>query len=314
EDGARGTKRKFDQNESEQQPQQQKEEEEEEEEPVDEVRLWEDGFKDRYYESKFDVVATNVEFRYAVAKQYVKGLCWVLQYYYQGCASWNWYFPYHYAPFASDFVNISGLSTKFEKGTKPFKPLEQLMGVFPAASSSHIPEPWAVLMSDPKSTIIDFYPEDFKIDLNGKKFAWQGVALLPFVDEKRLFKALKPFYDKLTEAEKRRNSLGCDRLYVGPANEGYKFLKGLYSNEVNGKDGAPVLIDGMQGTAFPAEDAVSIGGMLISPVFGLEPICDNSVITVKYKDPQFADDYIFPAKKLPNAKDPPRVLKGAGAG
>ena len=24
-------------------------------EPPDEVRLWEDGFKDRYYESKFDV-------------------------------------------------------------------------------------------------------------------------------------------------------------------------------------------------------------------------------------------------------------------
>lgn len=29
----------------------------------DEVRLWEDGFKDRYYESKFDVSAENLEFR-----------------------------------------------------------------------------------------------------------------------------------------------------------------------------------------------------------------------------------------------------------
>ena len=52
-----------------------------------------------------------------------------------------------------------------------------------------------------RSPIIDFYPEDFKIDLNGKKFAWQGVALLPFVDEKRLFKALEPYYECLTEAE-----------------------------------------------------------------------------------------------------------------
>ncbi len=59
------------------------------------------------------------------------------------------------------------------------------MGVFPAASRSHVPQPWAELMIDPEGSIIDFYPEDFKIDLNGKKYAWQGVALLPFVDEAR---------------------------------------------------------------------------------------------------------------------------------
>lgn len=180
-----------------------KEEEEEEEDADanDEVRLWEPGFKDRYYESKFDVGPDNLQFRYSVALQYVRGLCWVLKYYYQGCASWDWYFPYHYAPFASDFVHIDGLSTQFETNTKPFNPLEQLMGVFPAASSSHVPDPWATLMSDPESTIIDFYPEDFKIDLNGKKFAWQGVALLPFVDEKRLINALQPYYKCLTSEE-----------------------------------------------------------------------------------------------------------------
>lgn len=177
------------------------EEKEEDPDANDEVRLWEPGFKDRYYESKFDVGPGNHQFRYSVALQYVRGLCWVLKYYYQGCASWNWYFPYHYAPFASDFVNIDGLSTEFETNTKPFNPLEQLMGVFPAASSSHVPRPWGKLMSDPESEIIDFYPEDFKIDLNGKKFAWQGVALLPFVDERRLIRALKPYYELLTPEE-----------------------------------------------------------------------------------------------------------------
>jgi 5'-3' exoribonuclease 2 len=55
---------------------------------------------------------------------------------------------------------------------------------------AHIPKGWHWLMTDEKSPIIDFYPDNFEIDLNGKKFAWQGVALLPFVDEKRLLNAL----------------------------------------------------------------------------------------------------------------------------
>lgn len=128
--------------------------ESDDEQAHDEVRLWESGFKDRYYESKFDVSPENIHFRNTVALEYVRGLCWVLKYYYQGCASWGWYFPYHYAPFASDFMHISGLSTKFDIG-EPFKPLEQLMGVFPAGSRKHVPDIFSELMTDPVSTYIN---------------------------------------------------------------------------------------------------------------------------------------------------------------
>ncbi|KAM7350947.1 5'-3' exoribonuclease 2 Rat1 [Cochliomyia hominivorax] len=284
-------------------------EDEDDEYKNDEVRLWEDGFKDRYYESKFDVGKDNLDFRYSVALQYVRGLCWVLKYYYQGCASWNWYFPYHYAPFASDFVNIAGLSTQFEKGSKPFNPLEQLMGVFPAASSSHVPEPWAKLMHDPHSDIIDFYPEDFKIDLNGKKFAWQGVALLPFVDEKRLFKALKPYYGMLTEEEIKRNKQGDCRLYVGRGNKSYKTLSLHYSNKTfNKTPEIPIEMEGMRGIILKAEENIPIKGTLISPIMGLYDITENYVITVRYRDPKYDEDFIFPAVRLENAIDPPNVL------
>jgi len=42
-------------------------------------------------------------------------------------------------------------------------------------------------MSDTFSPIIDFYPIDFAVDLNGKKFEWMGVALLPFLNEDRIW-------------------------------------------------------------------------------------------------------------------------------
>ena len=49
----------------------------------DKVRLWEDGYKERYYENKFGVHPSDEEFRSKVATEYVRGLSWVLQYYYQ---------------------------------------------------------------------------------------------------------------------------------------------------------------------------------------------------------------------------------------
>ena len=64
-------------------------------------------------------------------------------------------------------------------------------------------------MRDPNSPIIDFYPQDFDIDMNGKKFLWQGVVLLPFIDEKRLIEAVEPIEESLDKTSKKRNRIGC---------------------------------------------------------------------------------------------------------
>lgn len=130
------------------------------------------------------------------------------------------------------------------------------MAVFPAASSKHVPPAWAHLMSDPDSPIIDFYPEDFKIDLNGKKFAWQGVALLPFVNEKRLFKALEPYYKDLSPEEIKRNIRGDDRLYISSNHGNYDFLKGLYEQNVSDNEETAILMDGMKGTVLLANECI----------------------------------------------------------
>lgn len=164
---------------------------------------------------------------HSVVTAYVEGLCWVLKYYYQGVQSWKWYYPFHYSPFASDFKDISDMNVTFEK-SQPFKPIEQLMGVFPAASKKHIPQIFHKLMTDPDSPIVDFYPLEFPIDLNGKKYAWQGVALLPFIDADRLLEAMKPLYPKLNQEEIDRNSMGSDVLFTSATHSNFEYLCSIY--------------------------------------------------------------------------------------
>lgn len=205
--------------------------------PPDTVKLWEEGYADRYYEQKFHVSPADIEFRRKVANAYVEGLSWVLLYYFQGCPSWTWYYPYHYAPFAADFVGIEKLDIKFDKG-KPFKPYEQLMGVLPASSNHAIPKAFHPLMEEPDSDIIDFYPEEFDLDLNGKKQSWKAIVLLPFIDEKRLLAAMATKYPELTEDEHMRNELGKEALLVSDKHPLYNDLAmEFYSKKKSKGDG-----------------------------------------------------------------------------
>ena len=179
----------------------------------DSIRLGQDGWKLRYYSEKFRVVDSEVEeFRQRIHHSYMEGLCWVFEYYFQGCSSWGWYFPFHYAPFASDLYNSHTLKINFSLGT-PFQPYAQLLSVLPAESSIALPKVLQELITEETSEISDFYPQDFKLDINGKRFSWQGVMLLPFIEEQRLLQALSDKIEFLTEEEKVRNSLGETFLY-----------------------------------------------------------------------------------------------------
>ena len=73
------------------------------------------------------------------AECYVRAIQWNLHYYYDGCISWSWFYPHHFAPWITDIKNFVGMKMNFEM-SKPFLPFEQLMAVLPAASMDLIPQ------------------------------------------------------------------------------------------------------------------------------------------------------------------------------
>lgn len=85
----------------------------------------------------------------------------------------------------SDIKDFKDLKLEFDLA-KPFLPFEQLLATLPPYSKHLLPVAFQSLVTDEESPIIDYYPTDFKTDLNGKQQYWEAVVLLPFIDEKLL--------------------------------------------------------------------------------------------------------------------------------
>jgi len=86
-------------------------------------------------------------------------------------------------------------------------------------------------MLDPTSEIIDFYPEEFVTDCKGKKFAWMGEVLLPFMEEERLLKAISKYESLLSEDEQERNKRGNTLLFVSKEHNFIKRLTQKFDEE-----------------------------------------------------------------------------------
>ncbi|AET40231.1 ssRNA exonuclease RAT1 Ecym_5486 [Eremothecium cymbalariae DBVPG len=274
-----------------------------------EVHLYEPGYHDRYYQAKFHAPTKDIDsLRSDLARCYIEGIAWVLLYYYQGCPSWTWYYPYHYAPFAADFVNISDLVVSFDLG-QPFLPFEQLMGVLPAASGHNLPDVFRPLMSDPDSEIIDFFPEEFAIDMNGEKMAWKGIALLPFIDEQRLRTAVRKQYHLLSDEEKARNVQRNDVLIISNKNLNHEnFLTKLYidsASSIHFKH----FKTGLCGTVLPDSEGYRTNNKMLCPLDtgNLPEISTNLFLKMTYLMPTVSktsnkalilNGYIPPAPQL----------------
>ncbi|XP_044950472.1 5'-3' exoribonuclease 3-like isoform X2 [Hordeum vulgare subsp. vulgare] len=176
------------------------------------------GWKFRFYREKLGAQTSNEVGRLQteMVQKYLEGLCWMLQCYFSEVPSWTWCYPFYYAPFASDFNCLPQFNISFTMD-KPLRPFDQLMAVLPPEMhvlSSALPKCYSTLIGCEESTIQMFYPSEFEIDTYGKRFLSQGVAKLPFIDNKLLLSATKMVEKDLTYDEMRRNNVRQERIFL----------------------------------------------------------------------------------------------------
>lgn len=129
-----------------------------------------------------------------ICLDYLEGLQWVITYYTKGVPSWNWYYKYHYAPFTCDLAKYMKTykQIKYQESFPP-SPLLQLMYILSPKSVNLLPKELGTLLIASDSPIKKYYPDEFKIDMSGLKYEWQGIPILPEMN----FDEIKEVYDKI---------------------------------------------------------------------------------------------------------------------
>ncbi|RWR97088.1 putative 5-3 exonuclease [Cinnamomum micranthum f. kanehirae] len=274
--------------------------------PADKVQLGHPGWKKRYYKEKFSAeTADQMErTRKDIVQNYAEGLCWVLRYYYEGVCSWTWHYKHHYGPFASDIKGFSCTDIKFQMGA-PFTPFAQLMSVLPPRSSHALPEAYRQLMTSNNSKVRYFYRNDFEVDTDGKRYLWQGVTKLPFIEEKLLLTEIENLECELADDEVRRNSVSDDKIFTRKSHEFGSEVLSIYGHLKHVSESrltqvkVPVKIGNSGGlNGFLKSDDYPNIHHLISLVKGMEDITENNVVFAVFENPKFHDHIPEPPQNV----------------
>ena len=160
-------------------------------------------YRNEYYKTHFQENVNDV------CRDYIIGLLFVGKYYYQGMPDWLYCYPYYHGPFFHELAEYSKsiqsewINVTFDQN-EPLTPLVQLLCVLPPESKRWLPM-CVQHYYEPDSSLIDMYPSEFKIDLDGVQNEYEGIVILPKIDLERVKNAFRLVEKGLTPIERKRN-------------------------------------------------------------------------------------------------------------
>ena len=133
-------------------------------------------YKKRYYDYFFKNQSIK-----QICDEYLIGISWVKEYYFNDCADWKWLYHHHQVPFISDLYEhlktnkmkeITVIDNKYN-----IKPLEQLMMVIPPEFSNILPIECRSIFECKE--LKKYFPDDYDFDIFMKTKFWMCYPEIP---------------------------------------------------------------------------------------------------------------------------------------
>jgi len=173
-------------------------------------------WKYRYYEYYFHTSGDQHEIINSLCENYINGVKWITEYYFNKCPDWRWNYIQYYAPFISDIAgyiksyNVNMNDIKFNNN-KYIPIMVQLVSVIPPSCSYLLPKTYQYLITTYESPIIDMFPSKIKIDTLYKGQLWQCVPRIPYLDINRILNVTENLV--LSKEEDIRNKIYENFVY-----------------------------------------------------------------------------------------------------
>ena len=150
-----------------------------------------------------------------LCEYYIKTLVWNMKYYLNDCPSWDWYYPYHYAPtfhdiylYLKEFKSLTHI--KFNLG-KPISPQTLLFMVLPTSSSKLMARNVQKTIFENKSLNKIYFPKSYSINFPLHSRYYECTPNIPKMETKYAVSIVNGC--KLTQNEMNRNKLGDIKYY-----------------------------------------------------------------------------------------------------
>jgi 5'-3' exonuclease len=169
------------------------------------------GWQSRYYKTCFNMVS-SAENLSTVCQIYLKTLVWNFLYYFDECPSWDWYYPYAYAPTLTDiynelmkYKNINPMSNKlFQFGKSSAVDAQTLLFmVLPFASKNLMALDIQRNLDDEKCPMRIYFPKKYGLNVAFHRYYHECTPIIYKMEMSKVLAFIKNC--KLSDDEKKRN-------------------------------------------------------------------------------------------------------------